>query len=306
MPDTAAACNRAALTSCRRSCLLLFLSLLCAAPLGADIELRQADGSTLTLQGPAGRIITLSPHLTELAFAAGAGKQIIATVEYSNFPEGAAEISRVGDAFRLDLEKIISLKPELVIAWLSGNPRQAVERLGAFEIPVWTIEIRNPAEIADIIEAIGLATGNIAAAEQAAAGYRKRLQHIAGSHAGLKPVDYFYQVAEKPLYTVNGRHLISRGLALCGGRNIFADEPGLAQQVSHESVIVADPAVLIAPAGELAPDPLSAWRSWPSMRAVSQGALILLPADEISRATPRLLDAVEFACSLFQQIRESK
>ena len=279
--------------------------LLCAAPLGADVELQQPDGSSLILPAPAGRIITLSPHLTELAFAAGAGGQIVATVEYSNFPENAAGIPRVGDAFRLDLERIISLRPELVIAWQSGNPRQAIERMADFGIPAWSVEIRDPVEIAAVIEAIGRATANETAAEQEAAAYRDRLHNLAGSYSQLEPVDYFYQVAEKPLYTINGQHLISRSLALCGGRNIFASESGLAHQVSQEAVIVANPAALVAPAGVKAADPLASWRNWPSMRAVGNDALILLPADQISRATPRLLDAVEIACRLFQQIREN-
>jgi iron complex transport system substrate-binding protein len=288
-----------------RNGLLGFIVLLCSAPLGAEIELQQADGSRLILPAPANRIITLSPHLTELAFAAGAGGQIIATVEYSNFPESAVGIPRVGDAFRLDLERIISLQPELVIAWQSGNPRQAVERLAAFDIPAWSVEIRDPAEIATVIEAIGLATDNDSDAGQQAADFRERLQQLARSYSQLDPVDYFYQVAARPLFTVNGQHLISRSLALCGGRNIFADEPGLAHQISHEAVIVSNPAALIAPVGEQATDPLASWRDWPSMQAVNHDALILLPADEISRATPRLLDAVEFACRLFQQIRDN-
>ena len=115
---------------------------------------------------------------------------------------------------------------------------------------------------------------------------------------------YFYQVGEKPLFTINGDHLISKGLSLCGGRNIFRDQPGLAFNVAHESVIVANPETLIAPYLENEADPLAAWREWPGMQAVQQSALMLLPADKISRATPRFLDALELACNLLDGVRE--
>jgi iron complex transport system substrate-binding protein len=124
----------------------------------ADIELPQANGGVLELPAPVNRIVTLSPHLTELAFAAGAGARIVATVAFSEYPAAAADIARVGDAFRLDIERIVSLKPDLVIAWQSGNPQAAVAQLGALDIAVWSVEIREPAEIPDMVEASGRRT----------------------------------------------------------------------------------------------------------------------------------------------------
>ena len=123
-------------------------------------------------------------------------------------------------------------------------------------------------------------------------------------YAGVDVLDYFYQVGVKPLFTINGDHLISKGISLCGGRNVFDAEPGLAFQVGYESVIVANPAALLAPHREHTLDPLSAWRDWPAMRAVRQEALFLLPADPISRATPRFLDSLELACKLLHSLRE--
>jgi iron complex transport system substrate-binding protein len=122
-------------------------------------------------------------------------------------------------------------------------------------------------------------------------------------YAGLPEITYFYQVAENPLYTINGDHLISRSLGLCGGRNIFADASGLAPMVTRESVMAAKPQALLAPTGPGQSDPLFAWREWPAMRAVNGGDLYLLPEDEISRATPRLFDAVANACELLHRLR---
>ena len=284
--------------------LLCFVLLLCSAKAGAGVSLPQADGSTLELNAPAKRLVTLSPHLAELVFAAGAGRHLVATVDYSEYPEAAAAIPRVGDAFRIDVERVLSLKPDLVIAWDTGNPRQATDQLKALGIPVWRVEIRELAEIADIIEAIGLASAEQAPAGIEAGNFRRRLEALSRRYDSRQTLDFFYQVDARPLFTINGEHLISKSLSLCGGRNIFHDQPGLAFNVAHESVIVADPEALIAPFLDNEADPLAAWHEWPGMQAVRQDALFLLPADKISRATPRLLDALELACSLLDELRK--
>jgi len=268
--------------------------------------LPQADGSDLKLEAPAKRLVTLSPHLAELVFAAGAGAHLMATVEYSEYPAAVSKIPRVGDAFRIDVERIISLKPDLVMAWDSGNPRQAIDQLRTLGVPVWSIEIRDPMEIAGVIEDIGAAAETADIADPAAYSFRHRLSQLSIDYAARETLDYFYQIASRPLFTINGEHLISRGLSLCGGRNIFAEQPGLAFQVSYESVIVADPDALLAPVLESETGPLDAWLEWPGMRAVQEKALFLLPADKISRATPRLLEALELACSLLDGLRTRK
>jgi iron complex transport system substrate-binding protein len=279
--------------------LLSSLLLAVAGPLLAQqVELQQSDGSTLVLPQPAKTIITLSPHLTELAFAAGAGAQLIAAAEYSNYPAAAAQLPRVGDAFRLDLERIISLQPDLVIAWESGNPALAVSRLQEFGLNTWVIEIRQPEVIASTLEQLGAAAGQLEAGQEAARQVRLRLAEINESGTGRPKVSYFYQVAEQPLFTLNGQHLISQSLALCGGENIFAGESVLAPQISLEAVIVRDPDVMFAAVIEAQPDPLVAWQQWPKLQAVRNQRLYTLPADQISRATPRMLDAIVTACRL--------
>jgi len=272
--------------------------------LAADVHLRQADGSDLRLAEPVNRLITLAPHLAEGVFAAGAGEQLIATVEFSEYPAAALDIARVGDAFRLDVERIVALKPDLVIAWDSGNPRPAVEQLRMLGLAVWSVEIREPQGIPAFIESVGHATGHGTAAEAEGRRLRQRLAALEQRHAGADPVRFFYQVDAKPLFTINGQHLISRGLAVCGGVNIFATQPGLAFQVGRESVIVANPDAMFAPRLPGAADPLAPWRDWPGLAAVRNEALFLLSADEISRATPRFLDSLSTACDLLQELRD--
>lgn len=269
----------------------------------AGITLLQPDGETLTLPEPAGRIITLAPNLAELVYAAGAGARLKAVVEYSNFPAQVAQIPRVGDAFRIDLERIIELDPDLVIAWKSGNPQTALQKLVKLGIRVWQIEITRPEEIADTVENISRAAGTETVGEAVAGQLRSRLADLQQQNAGKTPVDYFYQIAPQPLYTINGQHIISRSLAICAGHNVFSDLPVLAPRISRESVIMANPPVMIAPEIPGEPRGLLGWMDWPRLRAVKNGAMLYLPADEINQATPRLLDSIEFACKLLDEVR---
>jgi iron complex transport system substrate-binding protein len=284
--------------------LLALLTLPASLTAHTAVTLPQAGGGSLTLTAPADRIITLAPNLTELVFAAGAGERLVAVVEYSNYPARARQVPRVGDAFRIDLERIAGFEPDLVIAWKSGNPQAALQKLEQMGISVWQVEITRLEEIPDVLENISRAAGSATFGKTAARQMRLRLQTLRQRNAGKLPIDYFYQVAARPLYTINGHHIISRGLEICGGVNIFAELPALAPQVTVESVVVANPQAMIAPdaAGEFRA--LAAWAAWPRLRATMSNNFIYLPADQISQATPRLLDSIELACRLLDEVRD--
>jgi len=267
------------------------------------IELPQSDGSTLKLRSPAKRLVTLSPHLTELVYAAGAGDLVVATVEYSEYPPAAIEIPRVGDAFRIDTERIHLNSPDLILAWETGNPPAALAQLSSLGFAVWIIEIREVEAIARVIQQIGMAADTSALADPVSEDILLQINTLKSQNKAKEDISYFYQIAAKPLYTINGEHLISRGLKLCGGRNVFSDLPNLAPQVGMEAVLLADPSVLIGPDIEGASDPLQHWQSWSRMTAVNNGSYMLLPADAISRATPRFIDAVELACTMLDDLR---
>lgn len=284
----------------------LCLFFLVVFPARAGIVLDQADGSELVFEQPARKVITLAPNLAELMFAAGAGDLVVATVEYSDYPKCAATLPRIGDAFRFDLERIVSIKPDLVIGWQSGNPEAALNNLEDLGLRVWRTEIRNPEGIAEVMEQMGRATGRTVAGRHPSNEFRERLARLRTENAGKSRLRYFYQVAERPLFTINGDHLISQGLSVCGAENVFGSLPALAPQISHEAVLLADPDVLVAPRLPDQPDPLMAWRSWPRLRAVQSNFLVYLPADQISRATPRLLDSIELACTLLDGFRSKQ
>ena len=286
-----------------RAGLLTLFAVLGLENASAEVVLPQSDGSFLTLEAPAERVIALAPNIAEMMFDAGAGSRLLATVEYSNFPEDAARLPRIGDAFRFDLERIMAFQPDLVIAWNSGNPTAALDRLESLGLNVWRTELRRPGDIADLLRNIAIATGSGDSGNNAAQGVEQRLSALSNNYKGLEPISYFYQVAERPLFTLNGAHIVSQGLTLCGGVNVFAEEPVLAPQVTRESVLLADPDVLLAPRLPESPDPLAHWRSWPRLKAVKNDSLYYLSADKISRATPRMLDSLELACTLLHQNR---
>lgn len=267
----------------------------------ADLSLPQHSGEALTLEQPAQRLITLAPHLAELVYLAGAGDRLLATVAHSNYPAAAEALPRIGDAFRFDLEQIMALQPDLVIAWDSGNPEAAITGLEELGLPVWRTEVRTIEDMATLMRQIGIATGQDA--EPQALAVEQRWKALQDQFTGRQPVSYFYQVAERPLYTVNGEHLISRGLSACGAHNVFVDLPNLAPQINPEAVLAADPDVLLSGRLDTDDEPLAHWRSWPRLAAVQNEALFYLPADLINRATPRLLDAIEIACLLLDDYR---
>jgi len=291
-------------------CRLLLALLVLAGPgiirhANATVSLPQADGTTLVLTRPVERIVTLAPNLAELTFAAGAGGKLAAVVEYSNFPPQVKQIPRIGDAFRIDLERVMAIEPDLVIAWQSGNPPGALQKLEQMGLPVLRIEITRPEQIALTIEHIARAAGTLEHGKAVAKRLRDRLDALKRENEGKTPVNYFYQISARPLYTINGQHIISRGLEVCTARNIFSGLSALAPQISREALVAADPQVMIAPQVEGAPPELELWRDWPNLQAVKHNAMLYLPADQISQATPRLLDSLELACKLLNPVRKS-
>lgn len=286
-----------------RGAALAFILLTSTVAGAATIALPGPDGTTIELDRPASRLITLAPHLAELTYAAGAGDLLLATVAYSDFPAAAEALPRIGDAFRFDLERIVSMKPDLVLAWDSGNPEPALNALEGLGVRVWRTAVDGPDAIATLLDQIGRATGRESIAAARSAPLRERIEGLRAAHRERAPVRYFYQVAERPLYTINGTHPISRGLAICGGENVFGALGTLAPQISAEAVLREDPQVMVAGRLPGGAESLAHWRAWPRLRAVRDEALFYLHADRINRATPRMLDALEEACRLFDDYR---
>ena len=285
----------------------VLLGLLGAAPAPAPTRVPDDAGATVVLAAPARRIVSLAPHVTELLYAAGAGGYVVGAVDYSDYPEAAKRIPRVGGYTGLDLEAIVALRPDLIIAWQSGNPPSQVERLRALGLAVYVSEPRHIEDVATNIERLGRLAGTADAALRAARAFRQRHEALRRRYAARPAVSVFYQIWDRPLMTVNGKQLISDVIHLCGGRNVFADLPILAPTVDVEAVLAADPEAIVASgAGAARPEWFDAWRRWPQLRAVRRDNLFVVPPDVLQRHGPRILDGAEHLCADLETARRRR
>jgi iron complex transport system substrate-binding protein len=278
--------------------------LLLACNAEAGIQVRDDYGQAVTLAGPARRVVALAPHLTELMYAAGAGDRVVGAVAYSDYPPAARTLPRVGSEAAIDLEAVVALKPDLVMAWPNAGSVRAVDRIASLGIPVFRSEPRELEDIARTIETFGRLAGTSAAANAAARRFRDHAARLAARYAHRAPVRVFYEVWDRPLITVNGDNVISKVISLCGGRNVMADLPGIAPQIDAERVLRADPEVILASGSDAArPAWLDDWNAYPGLAAVRNGQLRAIPADLLQRHTPRLLDGAEELCRILEAVR---
>ena len=271
-----------------------------AAPSASDSE-----GRTVTLKAPAARIVSLAPHVTELIYAIGAGDRLVGVSEYSDYPPAAKGLPRVSSSGGVDLEKVLALRPDLVVAWRFEATRGALDRLEKLGLPVFLSEPRQLSDIAANMEALGALTGSEAGARAAASALRAGLARLQRTYAGSTQLRVFYHLSVRPLMSLNGRHMVSSALALCGAHNVFADAASIAPVVDAEAVLAADPDVVVAAARDPR-DP--AWQAhWKTrfagLRAVREGNLIAVDATLMHRQGPRILQALESLCVQLDEVR---
>ncbi len=278
--------------------------LLAACTAQAEVRVTDDYGNAVVLAAPARRVVSLAPHLTELMYAAGAGERMVGALQYSDFPPAAKRLPRVGSEASIDLEALVALRPDLVIAWPNAGSARAVERIAALGIPVFRSEPRELEDIARTLETLGRLAGTDAAAAAAARAFRARAGDIARRHASRSPVRVFYQVWDRPLITVSGDHVISKAMRLCGGENVMADLPALAPEIDRERVLRADPEAIVASGADGArPAWLDAWRAFPELAAVRGDNLYAIRPELLQRHTPRLLDGADELCRILDAVR---
>ncbi len=290
------------------SAFLVFLAVfavskISVASAATDIRVVDDMGKIVSLPAPAQRIIALSPHVTELVFSAGGGAKVVGVVDYSDYPESAVKIAHVGSANALDLERIVSLRPDLVIGWRSGNPQSALERLNRLGMPVFLSEPRKLEDIPTNIERIGALMGTAEVAGREAARFREEARQLGERYSGRPPVRVFYQIWDRPLITVNGDHMISAVLKLCGGENIFGDLRALAPEISVESVLERNPEVIMVGGSATEHNQTEFWSKWPLLSAVKNGRVFRLPPDHMQRQTARILLGAGRVCELLESVR---
>lgn len=278
---------------------------LAAHGVAAQIALRDDRGVEVVLAAPAARIVALAPHLAEIAFAAGAGAKLVGVSAYSDYPAAAAQLQVVSDATHVDLEALALLKPDLVLAWRSGTRARDVAQLEARGFRVFSTDSGTLEDITRVVRAVGRLAGTAPIADRAAQAIEARLDAIRRRYAARPAVRVFYEIWHEPLMTVNGRHIVSAMLTLCGGRNVFADAGPLTPVVSREQVLAADPdAILISATPEQAKETSAWWRQFRTLRAVQRGQLHPMDPALVNRMGPRALDGAEAICGALDRARQ--
>jgi len=251
------------------------------------------------------RIVTLAPHLAELVFAVGAGDMLVGVSSFTDYPEDAKRLPVVSDAFVTDRELLALLHPDLLLAWESGTPVHVIDELRAAGFRMEVIRTRSLDDVGSALLRIGELTDHMTAARSQAQAYRDGVAQRRMRHADAQSIRVFYQVSMHPLYTINADHYISELISVCGGTNIFSDLLELAPMVAVEAVIERDPEVLLA-ADTGQTDTFDEWQRWPKVAANRYGNHFLLPASELGRATPRLLQAADAMCAALDAARRNR
>lgn len=285
---------------------LLVLGLACTHA-HATISVRDDAGDLVVLQQPARRIVSLAPHVTEMLFAAGGGDRIVGTVNYSDYPAAAKRIPRVGDNRQVDLERLIALKPDLLVVWRHNASARQMEQLRKLGIPLFYSEPRKLADIPEELLRLGQLMDTQEQARRSAADLRRQLDELAERYRGRPAVRVFYQVWDKPLYTLNEQHIVNDAIRLCGGENIFASLPMVAPSISPEAVLKEDPEAIVS--GDRHDQTVSGvetWKRYPSMLAVRRGNLFALDGDLINRSGPRIIAGAAEMCTRLEQARSRR
>ncbi len=244
--------------------------------------------------------MSVAPNLTELLFAAGAADQVVGVSAYSDYPPAARALPQIGDAFRLDYERIVALAPTVAVVWESGTPAGVAERLEGLGIRVVGIPTRKLDEVATGLLTLGSLARTETIARAAAAEFRNRIQILRTQYRVRSKIRVFVQIDGAPLYTVGGPHLITEIVELCGGTNVFADATALALPVDLESVLARTPEVILSLDDA---DPVGFWARFETLEAVRRGNVYRAPADALARPSPRIAEGAADVCMRLDEAR---
>ncbi|KML68485.1 vitamin B12 transport system substrate-binding protein [Pectobacterium carotovorum] len=246
------------------------------------------------------RVISLAPHATEMAYAAGMGEQLIAVSAWSDYPPEAKKLEQVASWQGINLERILALKPDLILAWREGNPQRPLEQLANFSIPIVYLDAKTVDDITASLRQLATYSRHPEQAEQAATNFQQeidKLQH-AGERHNAAPLRVFLQFGTQPLFTSSKATLQSQIVSLCGAENVFSDSPVPWPQVSREQVLRREPQAIIVGG---APERIASVQAfWQPQLAVP---VITVNEDWFSRSGPRLLLAAQQICSQLAELR---
>ena len=261
--------------------------------------------SEVQLNKPAQRIIALSPHSVELLYAIGAGDRIVGTVDYADYPKEALKIKRIGSYAGIQIEQVLALKPDLIIAWKSGNKSADLAKLESLGLNVFYTHPKNISQISGDLKILGEMTGLQDNAKKIIDLLAVKYKKIKDQYSSKKPVNIFYQLWHDPLTSVGANNWIESLISDCGGANIFNDSKAPYPLISFESVLVKNPEVIIIPHHSGSAEVKSEmWKKWPEITAVKKQRVFTLNGDLLHRFTPRALDGLKLLCEKIDEGRK--
>lgn len=287
----------------RAACLMLALAVTAAH---AAVTVRDDAGNTVTLARPAQRVISTAPHITELLFAAGGGERVVGAMSFSDYPEAAKRIPVIGSDATIDMERLLALRPDLLVVWQTGNTERQLAQLKSLGIPIFYSEPKKLDEVATSLTRLGQLLGTDATAQAAARDYRQKIARLSAAYAQRAPVKVFHQIWEKPLFTLNGEHIVSDALRVCGGRNVFAGLKVTAPSVSTEAVLQENPEAIIGGERHDSQSGINIWKPYKGLLAVQRDNLFMLDSELLVRATPRIADGITVLCDKLETARKRR
>jgi iron complex transport system substrate-binding protein len=283
----------------RSTLLALAMLSLAGTTRSADWQVRDDEGQLVSLKAPPQRIVSLSPGATAMLFAAGGGARVVGTPEFSVEPEAARAIARIGDSHGFDVERILALHPDLIVAWTGGASAAQLQPFLRAGLPVYRHRVVRLDDLPGAIERLGMLLDTQAEARQSARALAARITEIRSRYGRAHAPRVLLQVWDRPVYTLGGGQIISDAVEACGYNNVYAELRDAAPAVSLESIAARDPDVILVLAADApsAQQWIEHWQSLPALRAVKNKRVISFIDARLSRMGPEVVNATAALCT---------
>lgn len=286
--------------------LCLIVAQAAAATAPGTFSITDDTGRPVALARPAARIVALAPGAAALLFAAGAGDRIVATIEYADEPDAARRLPRIGDVQAIDMERLVELRPDVVVVTEAITSPLIVERVRGLGLPVYATRYTRLDDIAPSVARLGRLAGTSDVADAAAARLAGALAAVRAEYAGRAPLEVLYQVWNRPIYSIGGPHIVTDALATCGAHNVFADQSVAAPALGIEAVIARDPDVIVVSAPRAVAMPwVEEWRKFPRLAATAANRLYVFDDPRLDRMGPAAIDATANLCRILDAARSN-
>lgn len=267
-------------------------------------QVRDDAGEALSLTAAPCRIVSLAPGTTAMLYAAGAAHCLVGTIAHSTEPAEAAKLPVVGDAETLDFEQLLALRPTVVVVAVDVVQRARIDRIKTLGIPVYQVHVTRLAGMPESLRRLGALTATQSVANAMADELEAQLSTLSNRYRARTPIRVLYQIWDRPIYTIGGKHVITDALRLCGATNIFADLDTAAPAVTREAAVLRNPQLILASAPPASSaDWLAQWRRFPALAAVRNGHLVSYTDERIDRMGPSVIAATANLCAVIDKAR---